>query len=250
LAALVVAGCRLDVDVATNVSEDGSGTVAVTLRADGELVSRAPGLVADLRFDDAVTAGWTVAGPTPTADGGVTMTMTKPFATPEQATAVLAEISGPEGPLRGIVVAQQRSFARLETSVRGQLGVDALDAFGDAELVRALGGVALADRVTPQQFAQGFSVVLRFVLPGQIVATNGEAQGGTVTWRATPGTVIALEAVAELVDTAATDAKDREAWARQGQWLWLGLVTAVVAAGAVWWWRRSRPSRSAADRAA
>ena len=39
---------------------------------------QAPGLAADLRFDDAVAAGWVVEGPTATADGGLTVTLRHP----------------------------------------------------------------------------------------------------------------------------------------------------------------------------
>ena len=81
---VLLAGCRLDVDVATMVAEDGSGTVTVTVHADAELLAAAPGLVADLRLDDLATAGWTVDGPVTAAGDGTRLVLTKPFAPPSR----------------------------------------------------------------------------------------------------------------------------------------------------------------------
>src|SRR5512142_2431548 len=96
----VLAGCRLDVGVDVAMQPDGSGVVTVTARADHDLVAAAPSALADLRLDDIRAAGWTVADPASGADGSVTLTLTKPFRSPAEATAVLAELNGPDGPLR------------------------------------------------------------------------------------------------------------------------------------------------------
>ena len=139
---ILLTGCRLDVDVATTVAEDGSGTVVVTVHADDELLAAAPGLVADLRLDDLTAAGWTVDGPVSAAGDGTRLVLTKPFASPEQANLVLAEVGAP----LQVALAQAREFALVRTTVTGAVtGVD-LDAFADAELVQALGGEAAARR--------------------------------------------------------------------------------------------------------
>ena len=78
-AVALLAGCRLDLDVAVDMAEDGSGTVTVTATADAELLAKAPGVLADLRLDDARTAGWTVTGRSRLSDGGAQVVLTKPF---------------------------------------------------------------------------------------------------------------------------------------------------------------------------
>jgi hypothetical protein len=125
---ILLAGCRLDVDVATTVAEDGSGTVVVTVHADDELLAAAPGLVADLRLDDLAAAGWTVDGPGSAAGDGTRLVLTKPFASPEQANLVLAEVGAP----LQVALAQAREFALVRTTVTGAVTGTDLDAFADA----------------------------------------------------------------------------------------------------------------------
>src|SRR5262245_31740259 len=133
---VVLAGCHLDLAVTVDIAEDGSGTVTVVATADPELVTKAPGVVQELRFDDAKTAGWTVSGPSATADGGATVTLTKPFTSPEQASTVLAEINGPAGPLRALTLAQHREFAKVTTEMTGEARLEGgVAAFADDALV-------------------------------------------------------------------------------------------------------------------
>ena len=63
---LALAGVALDVVVDLTLDEDGTGELTVTATADADVVEQVPGLAEDLRFDDAVAAGWTVDGPTAT----------------------------------------------------------------------------------------------------------------------------------------------------------------------------------------
>jgi hypothetical protein len=228
---VALTGCRLDVDVATVVGADGSGTVTVTLRADRELVEAAPGVVADVRFDDAGAAGWTVTGPTATDDGGATATLTKPFASPAEATAVLAEVTGAAGPLAGVTLAQERSFAQVTTTVNGQAVGPTFDAFADPALVEALGGVPLADRVTPEQLAAGLGMTVRFTLPGTVTAANGTVSGNSVAWQPSmaAGAVTPIAATSELRDDEALAARDRERWAGLAFWVWIAVAAAGIA---------------------
>ncbi len=55
----------------------------------------APGLAEDLRFDDAVAAGWTVEGPTATADGGLGVVLAHPVTSAAEATNLLASLGPP-----------------------------------------------------------------------------------------------------------------------------------------------------------
>ena len=76
VAALTLAACKVDATVHITMRPDGGGSIALTVVADQQVVQQAPGLAADLKFDDATAAGWQVDGPTDTADGGVEVTLT------------------------------------------------------------------------------------------------------------------------------------------------------------------------------
>jgi hypothetical protein len=228
----LLAGCRLDVNVTVDAEADGSGTVTVTATADAELLARAPGAAEDLRFDDARDAGWTVTGPTPTDSGGAQVVLTKPFGTPEQATAILAEINGPSGPLHALALTQSREFARVTTGMTGQVRLDGgLGAFADEALVQVAGKVPLAEQVAasgvPLDQALGLTVTVE--MPGTVTATNGTAAGGSVTWTPTltEGVATPLEAAALQEDTAALRAKDVERWTVWGLIGW-GVLFALI----------------------
>src|SRR5690606_38183981 len=91
LALLVLTGCRADVTVGVDVEEDGSGVVEVTVELDADAVARVEGLD-DLRTDDLEDAGWAVAAPEETDDGGLVLVASKPFVDPADLTAVLGEV--------------------------------------------------------------------------------------------------------------------------------------------------------------
>ena len=55
---MLLAACRVDATVDIVMGVDGSGHITVTAIADADVVSKAPGLAADLRFDDPTWVGW------------------------------------------------------------------------------------------------------------------------------------------------------------------------------------------------
>lgn len=57
--------------------------------ADKDVVDQAPNIVDDLRFDDAVAAGWVVVRPNKTADGGLQVSLNHTFDNAEQAGCCL-----------------------------------------------------------------------------------------------------------------------------------------------------------------
>jgi hypothetical protein len=226
---------------------DGSGTVTVTATADAELLARAPGAVEDLRFDDARAAGWTVTGPTPTDSGGAQVILSKAFGTPEQATAILAEINGPSGPLRGVTLTQDREFARVTTGVTGQVLLEGgVGAFADEALVQVAGKVPLAEQVAAQAAAggvpleQALGLTVTVDLPGTVTATNGTAAGGSVTWTPSLADGVATPLQAETLqeDTAALRASDVERWTVWGLIGWGALFALIVLVVLLRAWRR------------
>jgi len=174
LVVVLLAGCRVDVEVGIEAEADGSGRVRVEVAADRE-VAEAVDLSRGLRVDDLTQAGWTVEGPTPRPDGGVVVVATKPFSTPAGAQLVIEEVGGADGPLQGFRLERSRSFARTTTRFVGTVDLaEGIEAFGDPELRRTLGGSDLGidlarleeRRKSPADEAVGVRVVIR--LPGQV----------------------------------------------------------------------------------
>jgi hypothetical protein len=232
----LLAGCHLDVAVRVDVEADGSGTVRVTVTADADLLSKAPGAVADLRLDDARAAGWKVDGPVKTADGGARVVLTKPFSTPEEATEVLGEINGPRGPLRGLTITQTREFAKVTTEVRGESKLDGgVTAFADDALVKLSGQVPLAQQVAESgvPVEQAVSVTLIVTGPGSVTTANGTtAEGRSVTWTPSlaPGRSTPLQVTFVRKDRAATRARAIERWTTWGLVAWGAIFASTVLA--------------------
>jgi hypothetical protein len=244
---LVCAGCRLDVGVDITMAANGTGNVTVTAVADPQLVATAPSAFADLRLDDVRQAGWSVTGPTRNSDGSLTLSLAKPFATPAEATSILAELNGPNGPLRGLTVGIDRSFALVASTLSGQAQLTGgLAAFSDAALAQALGSPPLANLVAqPVDQILGLTVTAHFA--GSVVSADGAIAPDhqSVEWRPSlaDGVSTPMNARFELVDQGARDARrtSRLAWGALA--IYLGAV--VLAALAVFIVRRHRRRRRA-----
>lgn len=173
--AIALASCRLDVAVDMTVEPDGTGTISITATADPELVAAVPTIANELSIDDAVAAGWVTDGPTPTPEGGLTITLTHRFSSDTEATNLLNSI-GP--PFNQMAMVRNTSGEDTTTRLSGLLGLsDGFDSFADPDLITAVGSVPFADQfaasgATPES---SMSVVFRAALPGQIdqAETNG-----------------------------------------------------------------------------
>jgi hypothetical protein len=252
----VLAGCRLDLALDVAMQPDGSGTVTVTATADAELVAKAPSALADLHLDDIRQAGWTVTGPTKAADGAMSVTLAKPFGTPAGATAVLAELNGPNGPLHGLAVAIDRSFAVVRSSFTGSAQVTGgVGAFSDDALVQALGGATPLANVVTQPLDQVMGLTVTARLPGRVTSSNGTvaADQASVTWRPSlaEGAVTPFEAHFDQTDQGAKDARQRSHLAWGALVVYLGALLLLTALGALWLrHRRRRRARGATPGAA
>jgi hypothetical protein len=186
---VVLAGCKVDAQVDVTMHDDGSGDVKVTLTADPELVAAEPDLASELRLGDVTKAGWTVDGPAATPDGGLQLVLTHPFSTPAEANAVLASLSGPNGPLREVKVDQVRSGARITSTLDGNVHVGPdLSVFADAKVASALGGAPLQQLLAEKKLtpAQVLGITLRASLPGTVHDTDGTEteDGSAIEWTA------------------------------------------------------------------
>ena len=139
---LVVSGCQVKTDVALTMEKDGSGTVTVTVTLDKEAAAKAPNLAQELQTADLTKAGWTVTGPTATASGGQEIKATKHVAKAADAGRVIRELSGRAGPFSNFTASRSHAFGQTSYRVDGTLDLSkGLEAFADADVTKALGGL-------------------------------------------------------------------------------------------------------------
>jgi hypothetical protein len=207
--ALVLTACRVDVTVDVAMNQNGSGQLAVTVVADAAVVNQAPGLGADVRLDDLAAAGWQTSGAVPTADGGLAITLTRPFDTPEQATALLSTLNGPSGPLQAINLQRNATERAITYTVTGTGRLDGgLDAFADAQLLATVGGTPYSDRIIASGLAPTdvVGVVLRVQLPGEVESTTATTAGDGSTPVVAP--VTSLVRLGDATTVASTEPSD------------------------------------------
>jgi hypothetical protein len=174
--------------------------------------------------------------------------LTKPFRSPEEATAILAELNGPGGPLHGLALEQTREFARVTTTFTGTARLDGgVAAFADQALIDLAGGPPFeADAGPDPGAAIGLTVQVR--APGSVLETTGEIDGSTVTWQPnlSAGASTELRAAWEERDRTAERARSWQRFTRTAIWVWLLVVAALAVGVAVLLARRHRPSSGVA----
>ena len=142
LVIVVAAGCRVQIETKVDVGLDGKGTITQGIGFDDAALKRVGDPAQALRADDLVQAGWEVDAAS--KEGDLTwIRVHQSFETPEEGTALLAQLSGPDGPYRDMLI--KRSDGLLSTSVKvtGQIDTTAgLKMFGDQQLATTLGGDA------------------------------------------------------------------------------------------------------------
>lgn len=210
----VLAGCRLDIVVTVAMDPDGTGTVTVLATADDELLERAPGVLDDLRFDDATAQGWTIGQPEATPDG-TALTLSHEFHSAEELANVLNSIGGP---FAGTWQAARTpgtgdAEGHISNAVIGTLQlVDGYAAFSDSDLTAAVGGQPFGEALAASGLSvdQAMSLTLRVELPGELVQSSGvEVSEGVFEWQPPlDGSATAVEAV-----TVQRPASEGKAWA-------------------------------------
>lgn len=233
----VLAGCRVDVAVDVQMAQNGSGTITVTALADAAVVAAAPGLADDLRLDDVRAAGWTVDGPSDTADGGLQLVLRHDFSTPEQATALLASLNGPQGPLQAVLLSRDATDSAITYTVSGKAGLEAgLASFADPDLLAAVGAEPYADQVREADVnpADAVAITLTMRLPGEVESTTGEQGAGGMLGEAPDATVAPFLTWSVPTDGSSTDlaTTTRESLERGG--IWSPLATVALVALVAW----------------
>ncbi len=183
-AALALTACKVDTTVDVQVKADGSGVITLTAVADADVVAQAPGLADDLRFDDAVAAGWVLTPPAATETGGLQVVLTHEFTTVEEATALLASINGPDGPLHDVAITRTVTDDEVTTVLAGTIRVaNGVDAFADPDVLSAIGGSPYADDIAATQLRPADVVTFTFTadLPGSATKSPASTVASTGT---------------------------------------------------------------------
>ncbi len=192
-----------------------------------------PDLADDLRLDDAIANGWVVDGPSPTDDGGLTITLTHEVRSAEELANVLNSV-GP--PLTRMAAARNSDPATEQTTnaINGEMVLaDGFATFSDPDLLAAVGGVPFEAEITASGLtpAQAMSFTYRVKLPGELVSaeTGTEVGDGVIEWRAPlDGTTTNL-----YVQTVQRPASEGSGWAGPVATIALILLVAwVIVAGA------------------
>ena len=158
LAALLLAGCKVDAAVTIEAQSDGTGEVTATVTLDDAAAAEVGALDEHVRVGDLRDAGWTVTA------GDRTIKATKPYDHPDEASAVLQEVGGPL--ISRARVTRDGGFAKTTTDVDVEVDLTAgLEGFADAALEEQLGGL-------PGGFdPKGLSVLLSARAPGDAAVT-------------------------------------------------------------------------------
>ncbi len=243
---IALAGCRLDVAVDVTVEPDGTGTISIVATADTKLVAAVPTIADDLALDDVVAAGWVVDGPSPTPDGGLTITFTHGFFSDEEATNLLNSL-GP--PFNEMSMVRNSSGQDTTTRLAGLLGLpDGFASFADEDLVAAVGSVPFAEQIAASDVtpASSMGVTMRASLPGNI---DGSQTNGTLIDEGQLEWVVPLDGT--VLDSRAVSVQspgDDRWWARPLSVLalvaliaWIAFMTLFI--GYVAWARWQRTHR-------
>ena len=204
--ALVLLGgaCRMDVNVAVDVTDDGSGDVRVGVGLDDAAMRRVPDLEDQLVLDDLVDAGWTVSGPAEERDGRTWIRATKPFANPDEAAAAMQEISGPDGPFRGFALDRDRSFLATKWRFTGDVDLSAgLEGFSDDALRERLDGTSFGIDIEELERRAGatldrvFGFKVAVLLPGDVSSNAPVAVTNGAVWSPSLGEEASLRATSQ-----------------------------------------------------
>ena len=139
-----LAACRVDAAVTVRMQENGSGAVSVRVVLDSAAVRAAEvgngKLEQRVRLSDLPGAGWTVTPWRRDARGGATLMIRKPFSAPREVAGILREISGADGPVRGVSAHRRTSTFSTQWTVDGVVDLRSirLGVAADPQLVAKL----------------------------------------------------------------------------------------------------------------
>ncbi|MEQ1787495.1 MAG: hypothetical protein ABL966_10605 [Acidimicrobiales bacterium] len=189
--AVLLASCRLELDVNVAVEEDGSGSVEIVVAVDADGIERIGGdLAAVLEVDDLVEAGWVIDGPDLETDGYTRVRFRHAFSDATEAAAIFDQIAGDDGPFQDFAVRREASFANTEWGFSGRVDFSGgLEAFGDDALAAELDGEPLGQTVEEIEAQLGESlsrliqVRVGVRLPGEVTSNATTKAGNGAVWQ-------------------------------------------------------------------
>jgi hypothetical protein len=228
----LLAGCKVDTTVTVDVHDDGSGVVTVRATLDPEAVRAAETgggtLEERVRLSDLSAAGWTMSPWVRSDAGSAQIELTKPFSSPDQVTAIVNEVSGPNGPVRDVSVTRDRGPASTDYQVSGAIDLAAMGTgvAADQDLVNSLTSaqvdVGAIDQALLAELRNSVSVSVEVKLP----------DGTTRTVAGQPGVRVPVDVSASVLNT------------RRLGLLALAVVLVVLAVGVLMIGRRRRRARA------
>lgn len=206
LVAWAATACQVTLAAGVDVDRDGSGRVTAGLGLDADAVKEVGDLATALRVDDLRQAGWQVEEPRKEGDGLTWVRAAKPFADPEQAATVVAELNGPDGPFRDFRVAHTESLTRSRVTFTGTLDLSrGLAGLSDPELAGTLGDVDLGldldglRRRFGDDLSKSVKVQVTAGLPGKVTTNAPARDGERAKWATELGQAVRLEASSEAL---------------------------------------------------
>ena len=113
IAALLLAGCRVDTRVEITMHDDGTGVIHVAVALDGDAIDRVGGIAAaskQIPLSDLKAAGWQVSPWAQSGAGGAVITFAHPYRGAADLNARLADLVGTDGILREAKLTRDRGF--------------------------------------------------------------------------------------------------------------------------------------------
>lgn len=185
--ALAVASCQATAAVDLQIQPNGQGTLSLVVTADQDMVAAAPGLAESLSLSDAQAAGWQVSPVAPDGQGRLQVRLWHDFDTPDEANLLLGQLSGAEGPFRGLKITRDRDGGRSTWTLNGDLVLDnGLSSLADAGLIQLAQAAPFQQDLAASGLTldQVFLVTFRVTMPGTIDSTTGVQDVSTVQWTA------------------------------------------------------------------
>ncbi len=198
---ILVTACRADADVSVEVRPDGSGTVLASLTLDRDAAVRL-GDPGRLDTSDLVGRGWQVDPPEQVADGGLRLSIRRPFASPEELAVVLDDLTGADGPLGRLDLTVESSQLSTSYSFAGTLTSSGDPAaWSDPDVAAVLGGLPLG-RTPEELVAIGADRPETAVLRLRVDLPGGVEESWSVPLTGGRATEVAVDADSTVVSPA------------------------------------------------
>jgi len=190
VAAVLLAGCKVDARVDITLRADGSGSVAAKVTLDAEAVQRLTSqgsLASAVPLDDLRDAGWRISAWKSDRSGGAAITLSHAFVGQVDLARRLADLTGPKGALRDPRITRTRGWFGASDTIAVTVDLRDIGAGvkSDAELAKRLQAAGLDVNTLDAQLTSELKDALRVTVA--VHAPDGSSRtlalkaGGHVT---------------------------------------------------------------------